>query len=145
MQEPDLSKFEDWLEAYTSDWADCDDICSNVFGEYFLKFPDTTLKVLEWIDSDNLWKRRAAAVSLIKPLKKGRDLYLAKKICELLIEDDEDLVQKGYGWMLKVASQIWPDDIYAFVTQKADIMPRTAYRYALEKYPKPLRDKAMRL
>lgn len=52
-----------------------------------------------------MWMRRAAAVSLIIPAKEGKFLEEAFEISDILMADKEDLVQKGYGWLLKVESR----------------------------------------
>lgn len=140
-----INLFEAWLLEWTKDWADCDDICSNVLGEYFLKFPNEAQRVLEWTTSDNLWFRRAAGVSFLKLLRKGSHFELALKIATELLEDEEDLVQKGYGWMLKEASKKWPDEVISFLKTHHSTMSRTAYRYALEKYPKEIKSEMMQL
>ncbi len=140
-----LEMFDHWLETYTYDWADCDDLCSRVLGVFFLRYPDQAFVCRQWAASNNMWKRRAAAVSLIKPLAKNLLLELALQIADTLLQDPEDLVLKGYGWMLKEASKSNPDEVYAFVTDRAGLMPRTAYRYALEKYPDELRAQALQL
>lgn len=46
--------------------------------------------------------------------------------------------------MLKEASNLYPKEVFDYVMQHKDIMPRTALRYAIEKYPKKLRKKAMK-
>ena len=53
------------------------------------------------------------------------------------------MVQKGYGWMLKVASQIHQKQVFTYVMKHKSQMPRTALRYAIEKMPKDLKAKAM--
>jgi len=53
------------------------------------------------------------------------------------------MVQKGYGWMLKAASQAYQNEVFEFVMSKKSIMPRTALRYAIEKMPKELKSLAM--
>ncbi|HSV31706.1 MAG TPA: DNA alkylation repair protein [Atribacteraceae bacterium] len=145
LEEKHLPVLEGWLKTYTYDWSDCDDICTNVLGEFFLKYPSKASRCREWALSKNLWVRRAAAVSLIKPLRRGNLLSLCLDIADLLLQDSENLVQKGYGWMLKEASKARPDEVYAFVTARIGTMPRTAYRYALEKFPHELRVRALAL
>jgi 3-methyladenine DNA glycosylase AlkD len=54
------------------------------------------------------------------------------------------LVQKGYGWMLKVASQSHQQEIFDFVMKNKSSMPRTALRYAIEKMPTDLKELAMK-
>jgi 3-methyladenine DNA glycosylase AlkD len=58
--------------------------------------------------------------------------------------DKEDLVQKGYGWMLKVAGDHFFKEVHRFVTSHKDRMPRTSLRYAIEKWPAAKRRQAMK-
>ena len=65
------------------------------------------------------------------------------EIADLLLLDQDHMVQKGYGWMLKVASQAHEKEVFEFVLSKKAVMPRTALRYAIEKMPPHLRTQAM--
>ena len=87
--------------------------------------------------------RRAAAVSLIIPARQGKFLNDIFEIADLLLLDKDDMVQKGYGWMLKVASQKHQLEIFDYVVANKAIMPRTALRYAIEKMPPELKAIAM--
>ena len=64
-------------------------------------------------------------------------------IADILLEDKDDLVQKGYGWLLKEASRTHQDQVFEYVMRNKAVMPRTALRYAIEKMPEELRRKAM--
>ena len=64
-------------------------------------------------------------------------------IADILLEDGDDLVQKGYGWMLKAASEANRQAIFDYIMSKKTVMPRTALRYAIEKMPKELKALAM--
>lgn len=88
--------------------------------------------------------RRAAAVSLIVPAKHGRFLDESLEIATLLLTDSDDMVQKGYGWLLKEASRKHTDDVFSFVLAHKKEMPRTALRYAIELMPKELKAEAMK-
>jgi len=88
--------------------------------------------------------RRAAAVSLIVPAKHGKFLDESIEIATLLMTDKEDLVQKGYGWLLKEASRKHTEEVFAFVMKHKREMPRTALRYAIELMPKELKAEAMK-
>lgn len=66
-------------------------------------------------------------------------LDLAFTIADRLMGDQDDLVQKGYGWLLKEASKTYPTDVFDFVMSRRERMPRIAFRYALEKLPDDLR------
>ena len=52
-------------------------------------------------------------------------------------------MQKGYGWMLKAASQSHQKEVFDYVMKNKKDMPRTALRYAIEKIPSDLRQSAM--
>ena len=88
--------------------------------------------------------RRAAAVSLIVPAKQGKFLKESIEIADLLLTDTDDMVQKGYGWLLKEASRKHTDEVFAYVMKNKRVMPRTALRYAIELMPKDLKAEAMK-
>ncbi len=82
-------------------------------------------------------------MSLIVPARNGKFLKDVFEIADILLMDSEDMVQKGYGWLLKVASQVHQKEVFKYVMEHKDVMPRTALRYAIEKMPKELKLKAM--
>jgi 3-methyladenine DNA glycosylase AlkD len=65
------------------------------------------------------------------------------RIANVMLHDPDDMVQKGYGWMLKAYSQYDPANVFSFIMEHKSDMPRTAFRYAIEKMPENLRKKAM--
>jgi 3-methyladenine DNA glycosylase AlkD len=136
--------FKRWLEKYVSNWASCDTLCNHTIGSFLEMYPSYVSELKKWAKSKNRWMRRGAAVSLIVPAKKGLFLKDIFEISEILLLDKDDLVQKGYGWMLKAASQAHEKEVFDFVIAHKQIMPRTALRYAIEKMQKPLKEKAMK-
>lgn len=139
----DFKVFEKWINSYVNNWASCDTLCNHTVGEFFTMYPEYLNELKKWAKSENRWVRRAAAVSLIIPAKKGFFLADIFQIADILLLDKDDLVQKGYGWMLKAASQAHQKDVFDYVVAKKALMPRTALRYAIEKMPKELKIKAM--
>lgn len=142
-EEKDIKLFEKWIENYVTNWATCDTFCNHTIGEFMEMFPNQVSTLKKWAKSKNMWMRRAAAVSLIIPAKKGLFLKDIFEIADILMMDKEDLVQKGYGWMLKEASRKNQKEIFNYVIKNKKVMPRTALRYAIEKMPQELRKKAM--
>ena len=142
-EETDFKIFENWVNLYIHNWAVCDTFCNQSIGHLLMKHPSCVQEILPWCLYDNLWMRRACAVSFIYPAK--RELYIEEQlnIALVLLEDKEDMVQKGYGWMLKVLSQKRLTLVFNFIEQYKDRMPRTALRYAIEKMPKNLKEQAM--
>ena len=140
----DFSRFELWLKKYVTNWGACDHLCGSVIGILLRKYPRLAPRVKKWTGSGNMWLRRAAAVSLIPAVRKGTGLADVLATAEKLLTDKEDLVQKGYGWMLKEASREFPREVFEFVLLNRRTMPRTALRYAIEKYPAAKRRQAMK-
>lgn len=139
----DFRYFERWLEQYVSNWAACDTLCNHSVGEFVEMFPEFIRELKLWTASPNRWKQRAAAVTLIIPARKGLFLPDIFDIADRLLPSTDDLVQKGYGWMLKAAGEAHPEAVFDFLMARREVMPRTAFRYALEKLPPDLRRRAM--
>lgn len=139
----DLKVFEKWIGSYVDNWASCDTLCNHTVGGFLEMYPEYISELKRWALSTNRWMRRASAVSLIIPARHGMFLDDILEIADLLLLDNDDLVQKGYGWMLKAASQAHEKEIFDYVVSKKAIMPRTALRYAIEKMTPDLKARAM--
>ena len=139
----DFAVFERWVGDYVNNWAKCDTLCNHTIGTFIQMYPQYIDSLKNWTSSQNRWYKRAAAVSLIVPARKGEFFNEILEIADMLLTDDDDLVRKGYGWMLKEASREHQQEIFEYVMQHKKIMPRTSLRYAIEKFPKDMRNKAM--
>ena len=147
LEKSDFKIFENWLNRYIDNWSKVDDFCLNLIFPIMDKYPELIEKVKKWSYSENAWVRRASAVSFITTKNssyitkhKLKDIF---EIAEVLLIDKEDLVQKGYGWMLKATSIHSQKEVFDFVMKHKKIMPRTALRYAIEKMPVNLKKQAM--
>jgi 3-methyladenine DNA glycosylase AlkD len=139
----DFSLFEKWINHYVSNWATCDTFCNHTIGAFIEMYPEFIQELKRWATSTNRWKRRASAVSLIIPARKGKFLDDIFEIADILHSDKDDMVQKGYGWMLKSASQFYQGEVFEYIMKKKTTMPRTSLRYAIEKMPPELKARAM--
>lgn len=90
--------------------------------------------------SKNIWERRMAIVSTMAFIKKG-DLADTFSVARELISDKEDLIHKAVGWMLREAGKRKKEMLEDFLLENGKIMPRTALRYAIEKFPDDERKK----
>lgn len=140
----DFIVFEKWINNYVNNWATCDTLCNHTIGTFVQMYPQFANNIVEFTKSDNPWVKRAAAVSFIIPARKGLFFDQIFKIATALMNDKNDLVQKGFGWMLKAASQANQTEVFNFVIKNKSIMPRTALRYAIEKMPVNLKTEAMK-
>ena len=143
-QREDLVVFRHWIDTYITNWASCDGFCNHTMGAFIEQYPEYIDELKLWTQSQNRWMCRAAAVSLIIPAKRGKFLSEAIEIADLLLTDTDDMVQKGYGWLLKEASRMHQRDVFDFVMRNKRAMPRTALRYAIELMPGELRADAMK-
>jgi len=143
-EEKDFKVFDMWIDTYVDNWATCDTLCNHTVGSFIVAYPEYVERLIEWTCSENRWKRRGAAVSLVVPAKKGLFLVEAFRIADSLMGDKEDLVQKGFGWLLKEESRTKQGEVYEYVLSKRAVMPRTALRYAIELMPQDMRKEAMR-
>lgn len=139
----DMELFEEWINKYVSNWASCDTFCNHSVGTLVEMYPEKVADLKRWAKSKNRWMKRASAVSLIIPARKGLFFEEIKEISGILLQDKDDMVRKGYGWMLKSASQYFQREVFDYVILNKEIMPRTSLRYAIEKMPPELRKKAM--
>ena len=127
-----------------NNWGTCDTLCNHTIGTFVEMYPEFISELKEWATSESRWMKRGAAVSLIIPARKGLFFGDILQIATTLLHDKDDLVQKGYGWMLKAASEAYQKEVFDFVVSHRATMPRTALRYAIEKMPQELRKEAMK-
>lgn len=139
----DFEVFEKWVNSYLNNWASCDTLCNHSVGTMVDMYPDLISGLKRWARSDNRWVKRASSVSLIIPARNGRFLSDIFEIADILHSDPDDMVQKGYGWMLKSASQAHRKEVFDYVVSRKTTMPRTSLRYAIEKMPPELKVIAM--
>lgn len=139
----DFQVFEGWIRKYVDNWAKCDTLCIHTIGAFIEKYPGFIENLKGWARSENRWLKRASAVTLILPARKGDFLSDVLEISDILLKDKDDLVQKGYGWMLKEASRKHQGEVFEYIMRRKSEMPRTALRYAIEKMPEDMRRKAM--
>ena len=139
----DFDIFAGWVNNYVGNWASCDTFCNHTVGTFVEMYPKYLSGLKKWATSSNRWVKRASAVSLIVPARNGKFLPEIFEIADILHSDKDDMVQKGYGWMLKAASQAHQQEVFKYVMKKKATMPRTSLRYAIEKMPSELKALAM--
>jgi 3-methyladenine DNA glycosylase AlkD len=113
-----------------------------VVGIYLVDKPRAILYKLA--RSKNIWERRTAIVGTGQLIKQG-DVADTFKIAEILIRDEQDLIHKATGWMLRAAGDVDPELLLKFLDKHAAVMPRTLLRYSLENLDKKQRERYMSL
>jgi 3-methyladenine DNA glycosylase AlkD len=110
-------------------WDLVDRSAPYVVGGYLQDKPRDILYSLA--RSEHMWERRTAMVSTGYFIRQG-EVNDAFKIAEMLLDDQEDLIHKATGWMLREAGKVDRSRLLRFLDQHASSMPRTALRYAIE-------------
>jgi 3-methyladenine DNA glycosylase AlkD len=90
--------------------------------------------------SEDLWERRVSMIFTFAFLRAG-ELEPTYEIAERLLKDDHDLIHKAVGWMLREMGKRDGLALRTFLTHHGKKMPRTALRYAIEKFPERERKK----
>lgn len=120
-------------EGAVNNW-DLIDVPGSTIGEYLLDTDNPLDTLIKFAKSKNLWIRRSAVIFTFPFIRIG-DVKPTLKICELLIDDDHDLIHKATGWALREAGKRNISALRGFLNEYSEVMPRTMLRYAIEKLP----------
>jgi 3-methyladenine DNA glycosylase AlkD len=110
-------------------------MCTGLISETVRKDPKLVERLLDWTNSENRWRRRAAVVSLVPIARKGEMLNDVFRLADRLMEDPDDMVQKGVGWLLKEASKRHPEEVREYLLRWRLKTSALVLRYASEKLP----------
>jgi 3-methyladenine DNA glycosylase AlkD len=141
-----LPVWKQWLaENHSANWATTDAISVYLIGPLLVRHPPLGARMRSWARDRNMWVRRAAAVSLIPSVRLGLALDLAYEIGRRLHRDEEDLIQKAVGWMLREAGKADPARLERYLRANGRSIPRTTLRYAIERFPVAKRKRLLQI
>jgi len=113
-----LERLDRIADGFTG-WSHVDDFCIAVLQPLLLNQREPTIALLErWNASPNRWKRRSSVVAFVRKVgESGAFTEEALRLCENLVWDKEDLVQKGVGWALKDVMRGAPEQVLEYVKE----------------------------
>jgi 3-methyladenine DNA glycosylase AlkD len=136
--------FESWLDRVSS-WADHDGLVHYLIGPMIAANHSLLSRPPRWArkKTGKPWHERAAAVSLIHSTRQHKNFVEIQRITEMLLTSDDDMVQKGLGWLLREAAKANPDRTVKYLMTIRERTPRLVLRTACETLPADTRDRVL--
>jgi 3-methyladenine DNA glycosylase AlkD len=122
-----------WFSLSITNWAHADTLAMSTLP----KFQDKKIVEMKdfapWLDSPFKFQRRCVPVTLIKHVKKTREVMPSILFVEQLMADPEREVHQGMGWFLREAWKVNAAEVEPFLLKYKDSAPRLIIQYACEK------------
>jgi len=124
---------------FADNWDLVDLSCYELLGRWLLDRDRAVLYDLAK-PGRSLWENRLAIVTTMQFVRHG-EFADTLKIADLLLAHPHDLIHKAVGWLLREVGKRDRALLEAFLRPRYKTMPRTMLRYAIEKFPEPLRQR----
>jgi 3-methyladenine DNA glycosylase AlkD len=116
------------------------DVSAPWMGVYLTEVEDPMPLLIKLSKSKSLWQRRVSIILTFALIRAG-DLEPTITISKALLKDDQDLIHKAVGWMLRELGKKDVMLLRGFLQSHSHQMPRTMLRYSIEKLPEKERKK----
>jgi 3-methyladenine DNA glycosylase AlkD len=123
--------FASWLDRISS-WADHDALAHYLLAPMVAAEPARCREIFLWADSPNRWRRRAACVALIRGARARQFRAEIVRLSNQLLHDEDDMVQKGLGWLLREEAKADPKGAVPYLMKIRNTAPRRVLRTACE-------------
>jgi 3-methyladenine DNA glycosylase AlkD len=130
----EFNLFASWLDRVSS-WADHDALVHDVLAPMVAPEPERVRQIFEWAKSQNRWRRRAACVALIRGAREHKFAQQSVRLSNQLLNDEDDMVQKGLGWLLRERAKADPNGTVPYLMKIRKKAPRLLLRTACETLP----------
>jgi 3-methyladenine DNA glycosylase AlkD len=134
--------FESWLDRISS-WADHDGLVHGLISPMVVAKPARTKNVFRWAKLPKRWHRRAACVGLIRGARAKIFFPEITKLSDLLLADEDDMVQKGLGWLLRETAKFDAKRTVPYLMKIRKRAPRLVLRTACETLPRETKSKIL--
>ena len=109
------------------------DVSAPIIGQYLIGLGSSNQLLLKLARSKSLWQRRVAIVFTFAFIREGIP-QPTLLVAQVLLRDEQDLIHKATGWMLREMGKRNPIELRRFLEKNVSVMPRTMLRYAIEKF-----------
>jgi 3-methyladenine DNA glycosylase AlkD len=138
----EFNLFESWLNRISS-WADHDALVHCLIAPMVAAKPSRTRVIFRWAKSRNRWHRRAACVALIRGARAEMFFPEIKLLSDSLLTDEDDMVQKGLGWLLRETAKFNARRTVPYLMKIRKRAPRLVLRTACETLPVAVRKRIL--
>ncbi len=138
----EFRRFESWLPRISS-WADHDALVHYLIAPMIAAKPGRAARVFRWAKSRDRWHRRAACVALIQGTRRKMFWPEIKRLSDLLLSDEDDMVQKGLGWLLRETAKADAKRTVPYLMSIRERAPRLVLRTACETLPVATRKRVL--
>ena len=128
-----------------NNWDLVDVSADKIVGAYCFHYKhkqETSLLLKELSNSAHMWERRIAVLTCYYFIKR-KDYKFILSLAKKLLNDEEDLMHKSLGWMLREVGKRDKAILLKFLAVNQSRMPRTMLRYAIEKFSEKERKKIL--
>jgi len=123
--------FESWIDRVSS-WADHDALVHYLIAPMIAAEPQRAGRVFDWAKSKDRWRRRAACVALIQGTRQKMFFPQIVRLSNQLLCDEDDMVQKGLGWLLRETAKRDPERTVPYLMKIRARTSRLVLRTACE-------------
>ena len=123
--------FESWIDRVSS-WADHDALVHYLIAPMIAAEPQRAGRVFDWAKSKDRWRRRAACVALIQGTRQKMFFPQIVRLSNQLLCDEDDMVQKGLGWLLRETAKRDPERTAPYLMKIRARTSRLVLRTACE-------------
>ena len=126
---------------YINNWDLVDGSAHQIVGGYL--FERDRKPLYQLAKSKSLWERRISMIATYTFIKRD-DFEDTLKLSAMLLMDEEDLMHKAVGWMLREVGKKDIEVEEKFLRKHYKKMPRTMLRYAIEKFEERKRQRYLK-
>jgi 3-methyladenine DNA glycosylase AlkD len=138
----EFNLFETWLDRISS-WSDHDALVHDLIAPMMASRRARAKTVFRWAKSSDRWHRRAACVALIRGSRAKMFFPEIKKLSNFLLADEDDMVQKGLGWLLRETAKFDARRTVPYLMKIRGRAPRLVLRTACETLPPAVRKRVL--
>jgi 3-methyladenine DNA glycosylase AlkD len=139
---PHFRVFECWLDR-VGNWAEHDTLVQSLIGPMIVADPRRLRRAFLWARSPNRWRRRAAAVSLLRGTNQGLFWDEVQQMTRLLVADEDEMVRKGLGWLLRETARYDAERTLPLLMEIRERAPRLVLRTACERLSEAQRTRVL--